>query len=93
MLTIVSYYRDLSASTTTTFVTMTQKAVGNTNPIYLQYPMFQTTTANAAAATVTTQTTNMASDLTGYAAMCPQTSIPNFAAVAKQLGYSLSAPP
>jgi hypothetical protein len=91
MLTIASYFRDLSTSTTSTFVTITQKALGGASPIYLQYPMFPT--GAVAGSMPTVPTTDMARDLTGYAAMCPQTSIPNLAAVAKQLGYSLSSPP
>ena len=85
LLTIVTFHRDLSLNYNTTQVTMTQKAMGGVSPIYLQYPIYQAAVTGSAALT-----TDMKKDLTGYAAMCPQTVIPNYAAVAKQLGYSFA---
>ena len=88
LLTIVTFHRDLSLHYNTTQVTMTQKAMGGVSPIYLQYPIYQAAVTGSAALT-----TDMKKDLTGYAAMCPQTVIPNYAAVAKQLGYSFAQSP
>lgn len=73
MVIIVGLYKDLSNSSSRPLVTMVKGQAANmSSPIFLQYP----------------QSIPTSSYRTGNESVCPPSAIPNFALIAKDLGYS-----
>ena len=75
MLTIAGFFKDLTGNDNSSNITMVQFPVASTDTSQAIYLQYEITDINA--------------DVTGNAAACPQSVVPNMAAMAKQLGYSL----
>lgn len=85
LITIATFFKDLTlpSSVKNSFYTMKQIAATNSGstPTYIQYPIVNNSWTN---------TRYPYDNLTGNASICPQTSIPNLAKLAKKMGYTFS---